>query len=187
MTKNLKYARGYEKRKIEWREIGNKEWNKCGESWDDVRERKEQKVIAMLLSLNESERRVIALMISDLGSKEQTQFLFEKMKSFTEAARWAFKGEYAVGSWRCRFGSQESSWEDQHVEKDYLRRRQNRDSNRNRLEKEKFNCRNNYILVVSSRIFFCISVSKSWTKFFLVGNKCKMDLIYVTLREDYVC
>lgn len=36
--------------------------------------------------------------ISDLGSKERTLFLSERMKSFLEAAGWKFKREYAVGS-----------------------------------------------------------------------------------------
>lgn len=51
---DLTYARWYEKRKIAWRETGKKEWNKCGKPWDDVRERKELKVMSVLLSLNES-------------------------------------------------------------------------------------------------------------------------------------
>lgn len=73
--------------------------------------------------------------ISDLGAL----FLSEKMKGSTGGDRWTFKEKYTVGGWRCRSGRQDSSWGHQDIEKGYpYRRRQNKDSNRNRLEKEKF-------------------------------------------------
>lgn len=40
----------------------------------------------------------MALVISDLGSKERMLFLSEKMKCFIVAARWTFKEEYAMGN-----------------------------------------------------------------------------------------
>lgn len=53
VTKNLKYARWYRKRRVKWRETKNKGWDELGEHYGDVRERKEQKVMPGVLSLGE--------------------------------------------------------------------------------------------------------------------------------------
>lgn len=48
-TKNLKYARWHRKRRrVEWRETGNQEQNELGEHYDDLRKRREQKVMSVV-------------------------------------------------------------------------------------------------------------------------------------------